>query len=350
MDRIRYIFFLTLIIVAATSCTTTKPQTSLATIGDGVSRRDARVDHLHPGHAVEVGLFEGPGVVRQMWFTTQSDDEDIYADLILRVWWDDDSEPAIEVPMGEFFGVGFGEERLVRSAAVEMIPAGLPGHAALTCWLSMPFEKARFTVENTSDTEAILFHIINWEEVDSVAGEGRLQTQVHRSTPVTKGRHHTVLAERGRGHFVGMVYSVKRLGPGAWVEGGEDFYIDIRDDEWAALENWDRSLVKPDRAVPEDERSVANQPMGPVYPTLPGIGGEDYFSMSWGYRVEDRSLYHGVSLGPDDPEDRMTAYRFHILDPIRFKENIRVHFRNHGWDVQAREDEIHTVAFYYLEE
>ena len=68
------------------------------------------------------------------------------------------------------------------------------------------------------------------------------------------------------------------------MEGGEDFYVDIEEDEWQALEQNDRMLVGEDRRVGVDQRSIANQPLGPVQPTIPGIGGEDYFCFSWGYR------------------------------------------------------------------
>lgn len=322
----------------------------LARVTVGESRREALVQALAPGQRVVLADLRGPGVIRHMWFTARSDHAGIYAGLVLRIWWDGEAHPSVEVPLGDFFGVGFGEERLVLSGAVEMIPCdGLPGHAALNCWLPMPFETARIEIENQHPFALDqLFHIINWERVPAPDAEvGRFHAVWRRSNPVARGRPHTVLQAWGEGHFVGMVLSIRRLEKGSWVEGGEDFYIDVDDDAWAALKAWDRKRLPLTGArIPEEWVTIANQPMGPVWPTLMGIGGEDYFGQSWGFRRDASAPLHGVSLGPDDA-DRMTAYRFHLPDPVRFHRNLWVTFRNHGWDTGPRADDVTTVAYWY---
>lgn len=335
------------------SCSISAPQIDLARIDGGESRRQAHVDGLPGGESLVIEEIEGPGVIHHLWFTAMSDDPQVYAGLVLRIWWDGEAKPSIEVPMGDFFGCGFGDERLVRSAAVEMIPAGGNGHAALTCWLPMPFESARIEVENQSAIDCpLFFHVVNWERVDRLGDNlGRLHAQWRRTNPVTPGRHHIALQAEGKGRFVGIVQSIRRLSGGAWVEGGEDFFIDIPPDEWAALENWDTTLIEdPQRRVPEGAVNIANQPALPVWPTLPGIGGEDYYCQSWGYHAEDQSLFHGVSLGPENMDDRMTAYRFHVLDPIYFDKNLWMIQRNHGWDVGPRGDDLTTVTYWYQSE
>lgn len=345
---IRFLTFLMIAILAGCAAQTNTPSVSMADVSGGTSRRESGVNPIPAGEKLVVADLRGPGIIRHIWFTAQSNEKKPYAGLILRAWWDDETEPSIEAPLGDFFGVGFGEERLVRSAAIEMIPAGMPGHAAVNCWLPMPFRSAaRIEIENQNEEELALFSLVNWEEVASIPTDtGYLHAQHRQSNPVVKGEGHIALQAKGRGRYVGLVYSIRRLSGGAWVEGGEDFYIDIQTDEWEALEQWDRTLVPEDRRLAEDARNVANQPVGPIPPSLPGIGGEDYFGTSWGFREEDRSLYHGVSLGPDD-DQRMTAYRFHIVDPIYFTESIVLHLRNHGWDVQSRADDIATVAYWY---
>ncbi len=351
-----HFWILVLIGVLPTGCGIGRPTAggNVSSLSGGETRRSAFVQGIEPGQTVRLADLEGPGIIRHFWFTAKSDDPRLYAGMVLRIWWDGEAEPSIETPLGDFFGVGFGEERPVRSAAIEMIPAGMPGHAALNCWLPMPFESARIEIENQSPEVMALFHIINWEKVNRLpADAGRLHAQWRRSNPVERGHHHTAVKARGKGRFAGLICSIRRLEPGAWVEGGDDFYVDISEDEWAALETWDPEKVRdPERRPAPDERSIANQPMGPVRPTLPGIGAEDYFGQSWGFREGEQWPYHGVSLGPEeeDPHGRLSAYRFHMADPIRFEKNLFMILRNHGWDVQARADDITTVAFWYQEE
>ena len=338
-----------LLAIAVSGCTAgSLSNAGVSRLSPGESRREAFVQTIHSGETLELAQMNGPGIIRHIWFTARCDDPRLYGSLILRIWWDGEKEPSIEAPMSDFFGSGFGLERAVQSGAVQMIPAGMPGHAALNCWLPMPFESARIEIENQSDSHASLFHIMNWEAVDKLDKDlGRLHAQWRRSNPVARDEHHTVLKARGNGQFAGMVYSIRLLEGGSWVEGGEDFYIDRQEDEWEALEHWDRAAALPEHRVPAGERSIANQPMGPVWPTLPGIGAEDYFTMSWGFREKMQSPYAGVSLAE---EGYLSAYRFHLKDPIRFRENLWVQFRNHGWDVGSRADDITTLAFWYQKE
>ncbi len=329
-------------------CKTFLPHYALAL--NETSHRASQVVGFKPGQRLVIADLQGPGVIRHIWLTTQAQDSQIYGKIVLRAFWDGEPHPSIEAPLGDFFGTGFGEERTVHSAAVEMIPSGPPGRAALTCWLPMPFEQARLELENQSDEEVPMFSIVNWSAFPRLPqGAGRLHAQWRRSGPVNRGQGHIALQAKGEGAYIGMVFSIQRLGEGAWVEGGDDVYINLDESEWKAIETWDAAHLSADRRIPAGEKSVANQPMGPVRPTLAGVGCEDYFGMSWGFRELDRGAFHGISLGPED-KNRLTAYRFHLNDPIRFQKNIIVHMRNHGWDVQARADDIATVAFWYQNE
>ncbi len=346
----RHYWLLLLAAILAGGCASPGVLPPLADLDVGESRRAADVQGVDAGETALLADLKGPGVIQHMWFTASSPDPHAYAHMVLRVWWDGEVDPSIEAPLGDFFGTGFGEERHLYSAAIEMIPAGMPGHAALVSWIPMPFETARIEVENQTDTHVAFFSKIDWVKVRRLdPNAGRLHAQWRRSNPVEKGRPHVALQARGKGRFLGMTFSIHRLRGGGWVEGGEDFYIDIRKDEWEALDRWDRALVAPERRVPEGIRSVANQPMGPVWPTLPGIGIEDYFCHSWGFSEGDDSIYHGISLGPDE-QNRMSAFRFHFADPIYFEESFMVLIRNHGWDVGPRSDDITTVAFWYQNE
>lgn len=280
------------------------------------SARVSRVLHIPPGQTVALADLPGPGVIRHMWFTCQCEIPQIYGLLVLRIHWDDELEPSVLTPLGDFFGVGFGQERKFKSRMADMDPAGMPNHAALNCYWPMPFaRRARISIENRAQRAVSMFFMhVDYERLGALPPDA-LYFHAHwrRENPVQLRVPYTVLEARGRGCYVGTVMNYHLLQPGSWVEGGDDFYID-----------------------------------GDTRPTLPGTGAEDYFGQAWGFRHEENTALHGTSLGPDD--NRMTAYRWHIPDPVWFDESLRVVFRCHGWQVGARQDDYASVACWYQSE
>lgn len=283
---------------------------------ENTSHRHAEVIGIPIGEMATVAELEGPAMIHHIWITVKCVIPQVHGMLVLRVWWDDEETPSIEVPLGDFFGVGFGKERLFKSAMLEMHPAGGEHHASLNTYWKMPFRKsARFEVENRSYRSITMFFIqIDYEKFNSLPEDVLyFHAQYRRENPVTKGVPYTILEAEGRGNYVGTILNYHLLGPGAWVEGGQSFYID-----------------------------------GEETPSLPGTGGEDYFGHAWGFRFEDHAPFHGTSFGPED--NKMTAYRFHIPDPVRFQKSIRATMQCHGWDVKDREDDYSSVALWYQSE
>jgi hypothetical protein len=259
---------------------------------------------------------EGAAVINHIWITSKCVIPQIQGLMILRVWWDDEKEPSMEVPLGDFFGVGFGKERNFKSLVLEMNPAGGEHHSSLNCYWEMPFKKsARFEIENKGFRTVSMFFIqIDYEKYQSLPEDTLyFHAQYRRENPVALHVPYTILTAKGKGNYVGTIMNYHLLGPGAWVEGGQDFYID-------------------------NEKE----------PSLPGTGAEDYFGHAWGFRIEDNALFHGTSFGPEG--NKMTAYRFHIPDPVRFRKSIKVTMRCHGWDVQDREDDYSSIALWYQSE
>ena len=302
----------------------------LPRITNDQTHRMTHVTSLAPGEVLRIPELTGPGVIRHMWVTAREGGERLYKDLVLRIWWDGEANPSVEVPLGDFFGVGWGEERPLRTLPIEMIPAILPNHAALNSWWPMPFQSARIELEHQgSETVGLFFWIINWERVESLPEDwGRFHAHWHRENPVPRGGPYTVLETHGTGRYVGTIMNYRILEPGSWVEGGEAFWIDGRPG--------DPRPAGPDGLPWKDN------------PTLQGSGAEDYFGLAWGFRPDHNMLFHGTSFGPVG--DRTTTYRFHIVDPIRFQRSIRVTFRCHGWDVQGRSDDYASVALWYQTE
>ncbi|GEM_PF-539522 len=283
------------------------------------SGRFSDVRGLKVGENALLTEIEGPGVIRRVWFTAQCSIPQIYSLLVLRIYWDDEPTPSVEVPLGEFFGIGFGKETLfvpLMSEAYPILPPVGDYRAALNGYWPMPFgKKAKIMIENTSKRPVNMFFTqIHYDRVDSLPPDSLyFHSQWRRENPVKKGVPYTILEAQGRGLYAGTVMNYHLLGPGAWVEGGDDFYID-----------------------------------GSAEPTLHGTGAEDYFGHGWGFRREMNGFFHGTSVGPKD--NKMTAYRWHIPDPVHFSKSIRVAMRCHGWDVGDREDDYSSVAYWYQTE
>ena len=313
-------------------CQTSSSNTSLfgsaplPAITDARTARVQNVVQLEPGQTVTLAELDSPGVIRHIWFTARNGGQRLYKNLVLRAWWDGEDAPSIEAPLSDFVGIGWGEEHDLSTSMSELVQAGPPNHAALNLWWPMPFESCRLTLEHQGDeTCDLFFWIINVEHVATMPADwGRLHAQWRRQNPVPRGGPYVVCDAHGAGRYVGTVMNYHLLEPGSWVEGGESFFID-------------------------DDALTAG-----AEPTLKGIGSEDYFGLSWGYRSEHELPDHGVSFGPvpesGQPNGRMTAYRWHVRDPIRFARALRVEFRCHGWDVQGRSDDYSSVAIWYQHE
>ncbi len=282
-------------------------------VTDNTSHRLTKVFGIPMNSKYNVGELEGPGVINHIWITAKCVIPQIQGMLILRIWWNNESNPSVEVPLGDFFGVGFGKERKFKSAMVEMLPAGLEEHSALNSYWKMPFKKsARIEIENKSNRSVTMFFIqIDYEKTEKMEDNVmNFHAQYRRENPVKLHHPYTILEAKGKGKYVGTILNYHLLGPGAWVEGAQEFFID-----------------------------------GEKTPSLPGTGSEDYFGHAWGFKFEDNALYHGTSFGPTD--NKMTAYRFHIPDPVNFTKSITATIKCHGWDVQDREDDYSSVALWY---
>ncbi len=315
-DRLKTITPFFLIVLFIGHPILAQPDTPLWMPSESTSHRESVVTSIPIGESIRVAELEGPAIIRHIWITTKCSIPQIQHMLVLRVWWDGEEEPSIEVPLGDFFGVGFGKEVHFQSAMVEMFPAGGEQHSSLNSYWEMPFHKsARIEVENRSNrTVSMLFFQADYEKVQALPENAlHLHAQYRRENPVQPGVPYTILEATGRGNYVGTIMNYHLLGPGAWVEGGQSFYID-----------------------------------GEKEPSLPGTGGEDYFGHAWGFRMETNSPYHGTSYGPKD--NKMTAYRFHVPDPVRFEKSIRATLRCHGWDVGDRQDDYSSVALWYQTE
>lgn len=284
---------------------------------------------IEPGATVTLADIDGPGAIQHIWLTVFPA---WWRRLILRFYWDDEATPSIEVPLGDFFANGWGVRCNVASLPVAVNPAG-----GFNCYWEMPFrQRARITLENLTDEPIRGFYYqITYTLTDIPADAAYLHAQWRRSNPLPYKTVHTLLdGVRGQGHYIGTYIAWGVNNTGWWGEGEIKFYMDGDTDA----------------------------------PTICGTGTEDYFGGAWNFEhpAGEYGVYSTPFLGlpqvikPDGlyaSQQRFGMYRWHIMDPIRFQEDLRVTIQALGWrsDRASRrylplQDDIASTAFWYQAE
>lgn len=278
---------------------------------------------IRAGETVELANIVGSGAVQQIWLTQTGN----WRFHILRIYWDNQDQPSVECPVGDFFACGWGRYTQINSLAVCVNPAN-----ALNCYWEMPFRKAaRITMTNIGDKDSVLYYQINYTLTEVPDDCAYFHAQFRRVNPLPYKSVYTIVDEiTGRGQYVGTYLAWGVNNAGWWGEGEIKFYID-------------------------DDRD---------FPTICGTGTEDYFCGSYdfdlgkergGYR-EFSGPYTGLAqvIRPDglyDSQQRFGMYRWHITDPIRFQKELRVTIQALGWRSDGRylplQDDIASVAFWY---
>ena len=276
-----------------------------------------------PAGATHVlGDLPGPGVIRHVWCTTHPRH---WRSLILRIHWDGAPEPAVAVPLGDFFCSGWGE-----FAQISSVPVAVNPHGGFNAYWEMPYRVgARLTVENLGPEPALLFYQVDYELTDVPDGAAYLHALWRRSNPVPDRETHTIVdGVTGPGHYVGTYLAWGVNNSGWWGEGELKFYLD-----------GDNEL-----------------------PTICGTGTEDYFGGAWNFDVPGQGYtaystpYLGLPqvLRPDGlyrSQQRFGMYRWHLPDPIRFAADLRVTVQALGWRSGGRylplRDDIASTAWWY---
>ena len=157
---------------------------------------------------------EGSGMVRRIWFTFPPNDPMAMRCIILRIYWDGQEQPSVEVPMGDFFGLPHGVNRDLQSEYIQ-VNAG----TAYNCWIPMPFRKhARITVENDGEHDiAHLFYEVDYTLGDEIPEDaGYFHAQFRRQNPCPMHSDYTLLETTGKGVYLGTVLGVRSLYTESW--------------------------------------------------------------------------------------------------------------------------------------
>jgi hypothetical protein len=279
---------------------------------------------IEPGKTVTIAEIEGPGAIQHIWMTPTGN----WRFTILRFYWDDEKEPSVEVPVGDFFGMGWGEYAPLNSMAVTVNP----GSAFNSYWV-MPFrKKCRITMQNIAAERMTVYYQVDYTLTKVPDDAAYFHAQFRRSNP-TKGSLYTLVDSiRGRGQYVGTYMTWGVNNNGWWGEGEIKFYMDS-DRQW---------------------------------PTINGTGAEDYFCGSYNFENKRTRQYEPYStayaglhqvIRPDglyNAQQRFGMYRWHIVDPIRFEKELRVTIQDLGWRSDHRylpqQSDISSVVFWYQTE
>lgn len=274
------------------------------------------------GSTIVIAEIEGSGCIQHIWLTPTGK----WRDQILRIYWDGSDQPSVESPLGDFFACGWGEYAPLSSLAVCVNPG-----SALNCYWQMPFRKGcKITLENRGEEQATIFYQIDYCLTDVPEDAAYFHAQFRRTNPLPYKEVYTILdGIKGKGHYVGTYMAWGVNNKGWWGEGEIKFYMD-GDKE---------------------------------YPTICGTGTEDYFCGSYNFEnpkthqyQEFITPYAGLSqvIRPDglySSQTRFGLYRWHITDPIRFEEELKVTIQALGWRDGGRylplQDDISSVAFWY---
>ena len=288
----------------------------------------------------------GPGKITHIWITQANADQDFLRKILLRVYWDNEAEPSILVPIGDFFCLGHSMVNSFQSLPFTASARNnntFGGAVALNCYLQMPFNRAaRFEVINESGVEHILYFYINYELYDQPFGDdmGRLHACFRRENPTTGWGHeltvnsppsdipnltdannYLLLDAAGEGQFIGFNLSVTNMqrmlkAPHDrtwWGEGDEMYFIDGE----------------------------------PWPPSLHGTGSEDALNQAYGMQ-RNAYLYNGSSIFENDTGGYQTSYVFYITNPVRFRASIRASIE-HG-HANHLSNEYSSVAYWYQRE
>lgn len=309
----------------------------------GPSRKGSPcISELKAGSEVTLAEIEESGIIQHIWITVaERTEKDYYIlrDLVLRMYWDNEETPSVETPLGDFFCCGFGRGCLINSLPVVVNPT-----RGMNCYFPMPFKKkARITLENQHECDVYgFFYQIDYLLTDEIPEDiAYFHAKWRRERITEKQKDYTILdIARGKGHYVGTYMALTALERYWWGEGEIKFYLD-GDKE---------------------------------YPTICGTGTEDYFGGAWSFATQQggktvETTYSTPFMGypyysrhdegthslyyNDDTLPQRGFYRWHIMDPVLFDEDIKVTIQQIGSCHKGnfeRQDDVSSVAYWYQAE
>jgi hypothetical protein len=279
-----------------------------------------------------IAEMNGPGSIQHIWMTPTGN----WRYTIIRIYWDDETTPSVEAPVGDFFCMGWGRYSPLQSQAVCVNPG-----SAFNCYWPMPFKKkCKITMENIADADMYLYYQVDYVLTGVPEDAAYFHAQFRRMNPLPYKQDYVLIdGIKGKGQYVGTYVAIGVANNGWWGEGEIKFFMD------------------------DDTK----------FPTICGTGTEDYFCGSYDFDTRKKneagiekteytefcSLYTGLPQvirgdGHYDVMQRFGLYRWHITDPVRFEKNLKITIQSLGWRHDGRylpqQNDIASVVFWYQAE
>ena len=171
------------------------------------------------GATYTVAEISGSGAIQHIWMTPTGN----WRFSILRMYWDGEAEPSVEVPLGDFFAMGWGKYARISSLAVCVNPG-----SAFNSYWPMPFRhEARITIENLDDKTMTLYYQVDYALAPVPADAAYFHAQFRRVNPLPYKQVYTIVdGIKGRGQYVGTYMAWGVHNNGWWGEGEIKFYMD----------------------------------------------------------------------------------------------------------------------------
>lgn len=237
---------------------------------------------------------QSSGIIQRIWCTLDERSPEILRAIRIQFFWENSDEPAVDVPLGDFFGVGLG-----KMASFESSLFSSPEGRSFNCLIPMPFKKAaKIIIINESTKNIKLFYEIDLIEQEHSNEINYFHAYWSRQMTSELKKDFEILPETlGKGRFLGANIGVivdSAYSNTWWGEGEVKMYIDGDTD----------------------------------FPTINGTGTEDYIGTGWGMNTY-HNQFQGCLLS-DGKKGCFTFYRYHIPDAIYFKQDIRVQIQQIG--------------------
>jgi len=295
--------------------------------------------NIKPGELVNIADIKGSGCINHIWVTMAEmpmpPEKNYLREILIRMYWDGEKNPSVEVPIGDFFGLGHSQTKNFNSMPLSMGPED---GKSFNSFFAMPFaEGARIERLNEYDKPIVFYYYIDYESYEMLADRYlRFHASWNRVNPckgiddkdgtneffsfsgknATGKDNYIILEAEGKGHYVGChldIHNLRNTNKWDWYGEGDDM-IFIDGEDWP--------------------------------PRLHGTGTEDYFNTAFSPSEGWNNPYYGLVLpGGKNWSGKISMYRYHIEDPIMFNKSIRVTIE-HG-HANHRSDDYSSTAYWY---